>query len=77
MRESLIAMTNHENAAVRKEAIVALGHANAANVVEAIKRATADKNRSVADAARQTLAKLGGTANVPSAPATSPVGAAR
>jgi HEAT repeat protein len=75
VRESLIAMAGHENAAVRKEAIVALGRANGANVLEAIKRATTDKNRSVADAARQTLARLDELVNMP--PATTPVGAAQ
>jgi HEAT repeat protein len=75
VRESLISMTVHENAAVRKEAVIALVHAKGPGAMEAVKRATADKIRSVADAARQTLAMLAGKADAPIA--ATPVGAAK
>jgi hypothetical protein len=57
VREHLIALSRHENAAVRKEAVAALGSATGPDVVEALNFAVRDTNRSVADAARQSLAR--------------------
>jgi HEAT repeat protein len=63
VRGQLLSLVRHENAAVRKEAVVALGLAKGPEVVEALVFAARDTNNSVSDAARQSLArhKLGGT----------------
>jgi len=55
VRDQLIALTRHENASVRKEAVIALAQAAGAGVSEALELAARDTNRSVADAARQCL----------------------
>jgi hypothetical protein len=57
VREPLIALARHENAAVRKEAVAALGYATGSGVLAALEFAAGDTNRSVADAARQSLAR--------------------
>jgi hypothetical protein len=57
VREQLITLGRHENATVRKEAVAALAFATGPGVVEALDFAVRDTNRSVADAARQSLAR--------------------
>jgi HEAT repeat protein len=58
VREQLIVLARHENAAVRQEAVSALAWATGAGVIEVLDFAVRDTNRSVADAARQSLARL-------------------
>jgi HEAT repeat protein len=58
VREQLIALARHENATVRKEAVLALAQATGPGVSEALELALRDTNRSVADAARQCLARI-------------------
>lgn len=55
--EQLIGLCRHENVAVRKEAVAALAFATSENAEEALNFAARDENRSVADAARQSLAR--------------------
>jgi HEAT repeat protein len=55
--EQLIELSRHENVAVRKEAVTALGHAEGPRVVDALVAAARDSNRSVAEAAKQSLAR--------------------
>jgi hypothetical protein len=55
--EQLIELAKHENVALRKEAVAALGEASGPRVVEALTAAAADANRSVAEAARRGLAR--------------------
>jgi HEAT repeat protein len=57
VREQLIDLARHENAAVRKEAVTALAHASGPGVVETLESAARDANRSVADAAKRSLAR--------------------
>jgi HEAT repeat protein len=57
VREPLIALSRHENATVRKESVAALAFATGPNVVAALELAVRDPNRSVADAARHSLAQ--------------------
>jgi hypothetical protein len=56
VREQLIVLARHETATVRKEAVTALAHSTGAGATEALELAMRDSNRSVADAARQSLA---------------------
>jgi HEAT repeat protein len=58
----LIELAVHENVEVRKEAINALGYCTGSNAVEILKAATGDANPSVAESARQSLARRGMTA---------------
>jgi len=58
VRGQLLTLARHENAAVRKEAVTALAFATGPGVVESLDFAVRDTNRSVADAARQSLARL-------------------
>jgi HEAT repeat protein len=64
VRDQLIALTHHENAAVRKEAVAALEFAGGGDVTRALELAVRDSFTSVADTARQVLArqKAAGTA---------------
>jgi HEAT repeat protein len=57
VREPLITLARHENASVRKEAVSALAFATGPEVVNTLEQATKDSNRSVADAARQSLSR--------------------
>jgi len=57
VRNSILSLARHENAAVRKEAVAALAFASGPDVIETLDFAVGDANRSVADAARQSLAK--------------------
>ncbi len=57
VRDQLIALTRHENLAVRKEAVSALAYATGPSVVAALDFAARDANGSVADAARQSLVR--------------------
>jgi hypothetical protein len=71
VREQVIALSRHENAALRKEAVAALAFATGPGVVDALDFAVRDTNQSVADAARQSLARRkssGPTAQNPSTP---------
>lgn len=63
VRGQLLSLVRHENASVRKEAVAALAFATGAGVKEALDFALLDTNRSISDAARQSLArhKLSGT----------------
>jgi HEAT repeat protein len=58
VREQLIELTSHENVSVRKEAVTALANCQGAAVISALKRAAADSNHTVAEAAQQSLARL-------------------
>ncbi len=58
VRDQLIALARHENVSVRKEAVAALAFVTGPGVVTALDFAVRDTNRSVADAARQSLARL-------------------
>jgi HEAT repeat protein len=58
VREQLIELTSHENVSVRKEAVTALANCEGEAVISAVKRATADPNHIVAEAAQQSLGKL-------------------
>ena len=55
VREQLVVLVGHESAAVRKEAVTALAHTAGPGVLHALELATRDSNRSVADAAKQSL----------------------
>jgi HEAT repeat protein len=57
VRDQLIALTHHENAAVRKEAVTALEFASGADVTLALEFAVRDPITSVADTARQIVAR--------------------
>ena len=57
-RQQLIELVSHENVAVRKEAVVALAHCRGDLVVATLKLAAKDPIQSIAEAARQSLAKL-------------------
>jgi HEAT repeat protein len=58
VREQLLLLARHENAAIRKEAVTALAYAAGPNVTEVLDFAVRDTNRSVSDAARKSLASL-------------------
>jgi hypothetical protein len=51
----LIELTNHENVAVRKEAILALAHCTHAESDAVLEAASKDRNGTIADAARKSL----------------------
>jgi HEAT repeat protein len=51
----LIELTNHENVAIRKEAILALAHCTHAECDAVLEAASKDRNGTIADAARQSL----------------------
>jgi len=53
---NLIDLTNHENVAIRKEAILALGHNHRAESIRTLERASLDSNGTIAEAARNSLA---------------------
>jgi hypothetical protein len=53
---NLIDITQHENIALRKEAILALGHNRRAESIRTLERAALDPNGTIADAARASLA---------------------
>jgi HEAT repeat protein len=55
VRTTMIALAQHENASVRREAVAALAYAHGEDVVETLEAATTDSIRSVADAARASL----------------------
>jgi hypothetical protein len=55
--EQLIELACHENVALRKEAVTALGEASGPQVIAALTIATRDTNRSVAEAANRSLAR--------------------
>jgi hypothetical protein len=57
VRPQLIELARHENVALRTEAIAALAQATGPDVVAVLELAAKDANRSVADAARQSLAR--------------------
>jgi HEAT repeat protein len=52
---SLIELTRHENAAVRKEAILALGHNHGADTIRTLELALLDPNCTIAEAAQKSL----------------------
>jgi HEAT repeat protein len=54
----LVELARHENAAVRKEACLALGHCHGQRPAKVLEAATRDPNATVADAARQGFAAL-------------------
>jgi HEAT repeat protein len=58
----LIELSSHENAAVRKEAVAALGCCKGPRSLAVLESAARDPNRSVADAAQESLAQRGGMA---------------
>lgn len=53
----LIEMTHHENATLRKEAILALAHCTRPECESVLEAASRDRNGTIADAARQSLAQ--------------------
>jgi hypothetical protein len=57
VKDQLIALAHHENAAVRKDTVAALEFANGADVTHALELAVRDPITSVADTARQVLAR--------------------
>lgn len=57
VQPQLIGLAQHENAAVRKEAVVALGHCTSADSEIVLTLASRDPNGNVAEAARQILAQ--------------------
>jgi hypothetical protein len=57
VRGLLIALARHENTVIRKEAVTALGFATGPGVTETLDFAVRDTHQSVADAARQSLAR--------------------
>jgi HEAT repeat protein len=61
----LVELARHDNVALRKEAISALALTSGPDVVPALELASQDTNRSVADAARQGLARLARGTNAP------------
>jgi hypothetical protein len=56
--QQLIDLVNHENLAVRKEAITALAHCRGDSIIASLKLAAADPNHTIAESAKQSLAKL-------------------
>jgi HEAT repeat protein len=72
--DQLIELARHENLALRKEAVAALGHAEGPRVVEALTAAVRDSNRSVAESARQSLARLASKTSGTSGPALAGAG---
>jgi hypothetical protein len=58
VQSQLIELVHHENAAVRKDAVLALGHCRQAAGTSFVQAATLDVNASVAAAARRSLAQL-------------------
>lgn len=58
VQSQLIELARHENVAVRKEAVLALGHCRRMNSAQILEAATHDPNGSVAEAARKSLAQL-------------------
>jgi HEAT repeat protein len=58
VRQQLIDLVEHENVAVRKEAIVALANCHGELVVATLKLAATEPTHSIAEAAQQSLAKL-------------------
>jgi hypothetical protein len=56
--ETMISLVQHENAAVRREAVAALAHVRGDSVVKALEAAAEDSIPSVADAARASLAMI-------------------
>jgi hypothetical protein len=57
VRDQLIALVRHETATVRKEAVTALAFSTEVEATKALEFAMRDTNRSVADAARQSLSR--------------------
>jgi HEAT repeat protein len=57
VQPQLTELVRHENAAVRKGAVLALGHCSQAASTAILQAATRDTNASVAEAARQSLAQ--------------------
>ena len=57
VRSQLLELAGHENVALRKEAIAALATVKGPDVVAVLELAADDTNSSVADAARQSLAR--------------------
>jgi HEAT repeat protein len=58
--EQLIELTSHENVSVRKEAVAALANCRGEAAISAVKRAVADSNPTVAEAAQESLDRLRG-----------------
>jgi HEAT repeat protein len=58
VRQQLIDLVAHENLAVRKEAVAALAYCHGDPVFATLRSAAADTNQSIAEVARQSLAKL-------------------
>ena len=58
IQPQLIELARHENVAVRKEAVLALGHCHQAGSAPALDAATRDPSGSVAEAARTSIAEL-------------------
>jgi hypothetical protein len=58
VQQQLIDLVGHDNLAVRKEAVTALAHCLGDPVVATLKFAATDPNHSIAEAAREGLAKL-------------------
>jgi HEAT repeat protein len=57
LEPQLIALTHHENAALRKEAILALAHCTRPECESVLEAASHDHNGTIADAARQSLSQ--------------------
>jgi HEAT repeat protein len=53
--EQLVELAKHENVAVRKDALAALGECTGPQVLEVLELAAGDANHSIADTARQSL----------------------
>ena len=58
VQPQLIELAHHENVAVRKEAVTALGNCPSSAALKALEMASRDLNGNVADAARACLARL-------------------
>jgi hypothetical protein len=58
IQPQLIELAHHENVAVRKEAVLALGHCHQGSIAPALDAATRDPSGSVAEAARTSIAQL-------------------
>lgn len=58
VRQQLIDLVGHENVAVRKEAVAALANCHGELVIATLKLAATDPTHTIAEAARQSLAKL-------------------
>lgn len=58
VRQQLIELVGHENVAVRKDAVAALANCQGDQVIATLKLAAADPIHSIAEAAKQSLAKL-------------------